>query len=537
MGATSITVKNIEGDGNANIHVGPRYYQTEDRCLTDLRSTDPRDDKSRIELNQGGLLEDSYCWILDDADFRRWRHDEQSRLLWIKGDPGKGKTMLLCGIVDELKKSTADTHLLSFFFCQATDSRINNAAAVLRGLIYLLVNQQPSLISHIRERYDHAGKQLFEGVNAWVALSNIFSNILEDPGLKNTYLVIDALDECVTDLPQLLHFVVKKSSASPRVKWIVSSRNWPTIEESLDTVAQKVRLSLELNEKSISDAVFKYIQHRVDRLAQLKRYDLSTRDTVQDYLSSHANNTFLWVALVVQELADPMVRKRHTITKLRTFPAGLDSLYARMMEYIDHSGDADVCKRILAVVSVTYRPITLEELASLHDTPENFRNDLEALEEIIRFCGSLLILRDRIIYFVHQSAKDYLTKNASAIIFPSGPEKTHHDIFSQSLDLMSETLRRDMYSLRRPGFPIDLVKLPDPDPLASARYSCVYWVDHLSDWNSCKNGENGQDFHKVDEFLRQSYLYWFEALSLLRSVPRGILSMAKLEGLFLVSFN
>lgn len=35
--------------------------------------------------------------------------------------------MLLCGIVDELKKSSAETGLLSYFFCQGTNSRINNA--------------------------------------------------------------------------------------------------------------------------------------------------------------------------------------------------------------------------------------------------------------------------------------------------------------------------------------------------------------------------------------------------------------------------
>jgi hypothetical protein len=40
--------------------------------------------------------------------------------------------------------------LLSYFFFQATDSRINNATAVLRGLIYMLIDQQPSLVSHVR---------------------------------------------------------------------------------------------------------------------------------------------------------------------------------------------------------------------------------------------------------------------------------------------------------------------------------------------------------------------------------------------------
>jgi hypothetical protein len=49
--------------------------------------------------------------------------------------------MLLCGIIDELVKSASYIANVSFFFCQATDARINNAIAVLRGLLYLLVKQ------------------------------------------------------------------------------------------------------------------------------------------------------------------------------------------------------------------------------------------------------------------------------------------------------------------------------------------------------------------------------------------------------------
>ena len=240
-------VNTIHADGDSRIHVGNTnttntYYLSKDHCLADLRSTDPRDDKTRIEQTKGGLLRGLYRWVLDNAEFQRWRYDEDSRLLWIKGDPGKGKTMLLCGIIDELQKSIGNTSLLSFFFCQATDSRINSATAVLRGLLYLLAKQQPSLISHIQERYKDAGKQLFEGINAWAALSQIFTSILDDPNLQDAYLIVDALDECVTDLDLLLDFIIRKSSVSSRVKWIVSSRNWPSIEEQLDVATQKVRL-------------------------------------------------------------------------------------------------------------------------------------------------------------------------------------------------------------------------------------------------------------------------------------------------------
>jgi hypothetical protein len=200
---------------------------------------------------------------LKNPEFQQWYDDQKSCLLWIKGDPGKGKTMLLCGIINELQKLITKTSLLCYFFCEATDSRINSAKAVLQGLLYLLVVQQPCLVLHFRKKYDHAGKSVFEDTNAWVALTEIFTNVLRDPNLKTTYLIVDALDECVTDLPKLLDFVAKQSSTSSRVKWIVSSRNWLSIEEQLEQANCKVRLSLELNAKSVSTAVGFFIEQKV----------------------------------------------------------------------------------------------------------------------------------------------------------------------------------------------------------------------------------------------------------------------------------
>jgi hypothetical protein len=403
---------------------------------------------------------------------------------------------------------------------------------VLRGLIYLICDQQPSLIPHVRKKYDHAGEALFKDANAWVALSEIFTNILLDPSLKSIYLIVDGLDECQTNLLQLLDLTVLTSSISPRVKWIVSSRNWPEIEKRLETAGEKVKLCLELNAESVSAAVDKYIWHKVDRLTRLQKYDKKTRDAVRDHLSSNANGTFLWVALVCQRLEN--VSRLNTLAKLNMFPPGLDALYERMMEQICNSDDVDICKRILAYVTTVYRPITLKELTSFDDVLEATSDDLESLREIIGLCGSFLTIREGIVYFVHQSAKDFLLKEASGI------QEVHYTIFSRSLQTMSKTLRRDIYGLCAPGFPIDQVEQPDPDPLASADYSCVYWVDHLCDWDSSKSVKHRDDLQDggaVDEFLRQKYLYWLEGLSLRRSISKGVLSMAKLEGLLQVSLK
>ena len=498
-----------------------------DKCIQDIRLTDPRDDKKRIEETKGGLLEGSYRWVLENISFRQWHKDPQSRLLWIKGDPGKGKTMLLCGVIEELKKSTPG--LLSFFFCQGTDSRINSATAVLRGLIYLLVKQQPSLALHLQKKYDQAGRSVFEDANAWVALSDIFTSIIQDPDLEIACLIVDALDECVTDLSKLLDLVILTSKLSARVKWLLSSRNEIHIEQKLKYVDTKARLSLELkqNAEQVSYAVNVYIDDKLSRLKSLE--DDGLRDRVQDILRRKANGTFLWVALVAQELEGP--ESWDPLRVVEEAPPGLYQLYDRMMNRIQQlkERNLEICQLLLSTACVAYRPLSLAEMGSLCGLPDQVSVLAKSVRTIISMCGSFLTIRDDQVYFIHQSAKDYLSNKMQDTVFPSQHE-IHYNVFAQSLKLMSSALRRDMYNLTAPGFPVNKVQVPVQDPLATMRYSCVYWVDHLCDWNSNSTnyGIDSQAQSAIENFIREKYLYWLEALSLCRSMSRGVLAMAKL---------
>jgi hypothetical protein len=413
---------------------------------------------------------------------------------------------------------------------------------VLRGLIYLFADQQPALLQHVRKKYDTTGEELFVDTNAWFALCEIFINILQDPSLERTYVVIDALDECVTGLQQLLNFIDKTSTFCPRVKWIISSRNWPSIEELLSISDQKIQLRLELNQDSISAAVSTYIENKVGELAKRKNYNVKLEKSLREYLSLNADATFLWVALVLKELEK--IERRIALERVKMFPPGLGPLYKQMMLHVSESNNAGLCKRILSIVAVAKRPITLRELVSLDDTlhkldcPENLSEDIEDLEQRVGQCGSFLTIRESIIYFVHQSAKDFLLQEAtSQELFCSRIGEVNHAIFSRSLQVMSLALRRDVYSLRAPGITIDQVKQPDPDPLVAIRYSCLYWVDHLFE---CQSREDTirdlKDSGLVYSFLRQYFLYWLEALSLLKSVSEGVVMIQKLEDL-LVRFN
>ncbi|KAH6888553.1 hypothetical protein B0T10DRAFT_573325 [Thelonectria olida] len=426
------------------------HDEKDQECLRELHVVNPDAHKKEIEKTKGGLLKDSYGWILEHDDFRKFRNDERSQLLWIKGDPGKGKTMLLCGIIDELEKRPS--HIISYFFCQATQAQCRSATSVLRSLLWLLCTKEPGLTSYVREKFDMEGKKLFEGLNVLVSLEEILADMLQDPRLRDVILIVDALDECSDDDRERLIALIIQFSSSSSAKWIVSSRNWPEIEEQFQD-ARDIRVALELNKKSISRAVEIFIRHKVDQLAQKKRYDAKTKESILDNLLLKANDTFLWVALVCEELARPRAKSWDAINTLASMPRGLDALYERMLKQIftlDEDGE-DLHRQILATACITYRPLTLDELRVFVMEANDFSR--EQLEQVIGECGSFLTVQDGAVYFVHQSAKDFLLKKANEI-FPLGIPDQHHLIFRRSLDALT-ALERNVYHLGSPGILID----------------------------------------------------------------------------------
>jgi hypothetical protein len=523
-----ITSNNF-GD-NAIIHQGDVHNHSLDQtdpCLADLRPTDPRDDKTRIQQTKGGLLKDSYCWIFENGNFKQWRNNGQNGLLWIKGDPGKGKTMLICGIIDELTTNptkltdqSANT-LLSYFFCQGTDSRINNATAILRGLIYLIVVQQPSLIKHIQKKYDHAGKDLFSDINAWVALSEIFANILWDLGAESLVLIIDALDECETDLPKLLNLIIQHSSF-PRVKWIISSRNIPSIQQKLESHVRQGILSLELKENAefVSQAVNAYIKHEVSLLLSIQDNE-DRQGELQEAMQQKANGTFLWVSLVMKELEE--VESWEIMQVIKEMPTDLTAVYQRMINQIQHlkRGNAEHCRNILSTVFTAYRPLSLLEFKILSGLPDGILEDLGSIKRLITLCGSFLTIREGGIYFIHQSAKDFLSTEA----FQDDIAERHFNIYKRSIAAISK-LQKNIYSLPDFGFRPKDAQPPNPDPLAPMRYSCLFWADHLCDSYS-KNKLIDNEI--LWSFLKEYFLRWLESLSLLNKLPESIRIIKKVQ--------
>lgn len=513
--------------------------EQEVQCLRHLLLSDPRHDKERIKDTKGGLFEGASSWIFHNEQYLRWRQHDDTKLLWVKGDPGKGKTMLMISMEEKLEEEIeqpGNSSTLAYFLCQGTNKDLDNANAVLRGLIYVLAASNRQLVTHLRKQYDISGPKLFEGQNSFHALSVILESMLCDKSLAQTYIAIDALDECTHNRDQLLKLITKLTTVSPHTKWLVTSRNRPEIEEILSIDEPEIKLSLEItaNAEQVAKAVDAFIDFKISKLPALKN-DHNKKCKVQNLMRERASGTFLWVALVVGVLE--RAKPWNIMDKLKGVPAGLNETYDSIMDQVKAQDDWEYCQAILAVATLAYRPLHITELGILCKLPSEILSDEGNMRDLICLCGSFLTLQEHgFVYLIHQSAKDYLSDTAADKVFTTGLADAHRNILHMSIKGMQGVLRQDMYNLGQPGVLTKDITTPNPDPLLSIRYSCVSWIGHFCDSYHASNPYGRKVLVElIYNFIGQYYLYWLEALGLMRHVGGGLMAITQLRSLLKVS--
>ncbi|UKZ59431.1 uncharacterized protein TrAtP1_000735 [Trichoderma atroviride] len=445
--------------------------------------------------------------------------------------------MLLGGLVDDFEKSPQVDKNLAYFFCQATDSRINTTVAVIRGLIVSFIKKHHELRSYVRTEYKDDLDKL-NGPDGWYILRDIFEKVTQHSALPNPVCVVDALDECGQEhgRKQLLRLIIETSC---RVKWLISSRNIPEIERELQEIDSSRMLSLELKENAecVTKSVDLYIDDAVQNVMALQG-DTELQTLTTSTLKSKANGTFLWVALVIGQLRHTKHRDIRDV--LEQMPEGLESLYSLILNQLSKQKDKDVYQILLSIVATAERPLRLEELLTFISFQwKDYKTaySLRDIQDLVKDCGSFLSIRDddKSVDFIHQSVKDYMMGPAVRVIFPSGIEYQHYKMFKTSLSAMSRILKHDIYGLQDPGSDINTISPPTPDPLAPIAYCCVFWVQHL--FHSCESGASRdklflKDGRTLHAFLKVKFLCWLESLALLRSlVPQGIDAIQKLKNL------
>jgi WD40 repeat protein len=482
-------------------------------------------DLERLERKTDKLIDIAFSWVMGTKEyvsFSNWQRFDSRRMLWIKGEPGTGKTMLLIGIVREIStQSAAFAPSVTYYFCQGTgDQTRNNATAILRSLLWMLLIQQPRLIQHLRAKHKYAGSSLFTDSNAFGAMSEALENMLKDPSLTPAYFVVDALDECDDSKEDLIQLIFKSLTISHKIKWLVSSR------PGLDLMRPGVDEALvELDSQRLEGPAHAYVTYKLSELKDSSGYsDEKLVVDLSNEICERAANTFLWAALAFRELQG--VDGKDAIETIKKLPSGLPDLYNYLMAKVE---DNDVqkrarCKSVIAAVYLAYRPLTLKELGVV----AGLGSPIKPLD-IVKACGPLLSMTGRVVSLTHQSVREYLGQRYARLQEQGEVLLSHQDIASRSLVEMQHTLKHNMYHLPGNGyFPRllgDAINGSDNDPLAGVAYSVTFWMRHLCDSRGTETSAELITSKEVLSFLKKYFLRWVESLSLLGNVPDGLESV------------
>jgi WD40 repeat protein len=463
--------------------------------------------------------------LLQDSNFKKWRDDQDTSLLWLKGTPGKGKTMMCVGIIDELALRLRDASAQPkpvFFFCQNQYSNLNNPVSVLKGLLWLMVEQQPFLIEHLAQRIASKGQEVFEGPNSLYELWSLFEDILESPSEGVVYILVDALDECDQGrLDVLLKGILKTLDRQPqKVKWLLTSRPSPEIEQWLEGEVDKViTINLDANKTQMSEAVTEYIESRVGVLAVTKHYDHQLRRDMVSSLQEKAEETFLWVSLVCQRLET--VPRYNVKAAIAQFPKGLVPLFERMLHLLLQNEDeqeAQFCVSMVRSAVLAWNPIHIKEIGYIAGLRREISDDETSLRELVNRCGSFLKVSEGIVSFIHQSVREYLGASQRHEILSLKPKEEHLNIAIRCLDIMLETLQDNMGALDLGSdlsdVRIDLVN----DMVARCGYSTRYWMEHVVEVSHNKTSDI---LARIEKVLRVCFLRWCEILSLTAQLSVG----------------
>jgi hypothetical protein len=490
-----------------------------------------------------------------------WAQDPQGRnIFWLNGMAGTGKSTISRSAAEAFaRKGQLGA---SFFFKRGERDR-GTGSRFFTTIAAQLVHKVPVMVPYVRKVID-ADPTISEK-----SLKEQFEKLIFQPlsemgraptRMSTLVIVIDALDECERegDIRTILHLLSRTGHLrSIHMRIFLTSRPDLPVRLGFNRMSADAHQDVVLQDIPQDTIEYDISAFLKDEFAKIRDDCNCSRtpdssllldwpgDRTIQALAKMATPLFIFAATVCRFVGDhrwdpeeqlATVLKYQTTSQAstldRTYLPVLDRL---LIDLTDSQKErlTEEFREIVGSIVILADPLSVSSLARLLGIPKKtIDRRLDSLHSVL----SIPANQDSPVRLLHLSFRDFLldVEKRGKSPFWVDERETHETIAIKCLELMSQPqcLREDICELETPGklrTKIDSQTIDRRLP-ADVRYACRHWVYHLEN-----NNRPIRDQDRVHIFLREHFLHWLEALSLIGKISESIPLIHTLQLLFPVS--
>lgn len=382
-------------------------------------------------------------WLFSQSRYKHWASSplQVSRLLWIQGKLGSGKSITMASTVADLtlnegkaaiptrelpallklvRKPVSDTittgssspvaSSICFFFCTSSSPTTLKASTVIGSITYqALCSVSVSEYLHDYIKCQPSNRMLQVGLDPGACIDLLLDLL---PRTWMGSIVIDGLDECRSIDIAIIFKALQRLSKLRAIRVLGSCRTlWKDFDRAT-TLFNSPSATIMIDDVDRSKEVDAYISGKIRTWRSAFSLSSESEDLVRKQLQFGWQGMFLWLALQCDVISEDLSEGIPIGDIISSLPRDLPEAYHRVLLRIK---DKEFASRIFRLVTAADPPLSIDELrVAANITPgEAAWNPIHTtMGELafLRIHGGPLLEMDenRKVYFIHHSVMVHL---------------------------------------------------------------------------------------------------------------------------------
>ncbi|KAK5656064.1 hypothetical protein OQA88_5203 [Cercophora sp. LCS_1] len=341
----------------------PLPDQRREEILDRLELPQYQDPKDKIPYKANNTGE----WFLASAEFQRWRESTASRLLWLSGDVGCGKSVLVKHLAENMNQSSST---ICYFFFEAEPGGRGSVVSALRHILSQLFSKDTITLPSETHLLLGAGKK-----KPWNfdQLWGLLLQTAKQKGVGEIVCLLDAVDDCdpedwVTLSEHLQQLYTSAKCQSFNLKFLLTSQPYDRIHSRLYDIlgdTASVAAHLRGEDEPLRSKISKEIHGFIDVQAQSHALRLGpeARRLLREQLLAVTHMTYLRACHTFKAIEKGLKLSRDQVAEVTwQLSDGLRVTYGKTLS---KSGDVNKAAGVLRVVIAAAEPLTVAAMVSV----------------------------------------------------------------------------------------------------------------------------------------------------------------------------